>query len=199
MSNEQPKPSEWLKIREKNREESEKKTKALLKEQKLIESKPYIETIMKWFYEPEELKAYLGYFPNDKNIAKAINLMETEEPYKSILANKKYKKSYSVLWLYQSKYRLDNLRDFSQKTQEIEKEIELNQLKKHTGFSPNERQKIIDAAVRLSEKWDKWNKHNLVEELPYSDSTLNRRMRFFKIKMQIIKDEAQAIIREKEK
>lgn len=65
------------------------------------------------------------------------------------------------------------------------------------GYSIYYRNRIIDAAVRLTEKQDTWGELELIEELDTSKSTLDRQKRFFKLKMPIIRDEANAKIREK--
>ena len=71
--------------------------------------------------------------------------------------------------------------------------------KKTPTHPPSRRKQIIDAAVRLTEKSYEWNKTDLVGELPFKESTLSRAMSFFSLTMPLIRDEAQAKIRETEK
>lgn len=71
--------------------------------------------------------------------------------------------------------------------------------KKTQSYPPSYRKSIIDAAVHLSEKFDSWNEYDLVEELSISKSTLDRQKRFFGLKIQMIRNEAREIIREKDK
>lgn len=73
-----------------------------------------------------------------------------------------------------------------------------NNEKKTQDYPPSCRKRIIDAAVRLSEKFDEWTELHLVEELRISKSTLNRQKKFFNLKIRMIRDEAQEIIRAKE-
>jgi hypothetical protein len=57
---------------------------------------------------------------------------------------------------------------------------------------------IFNAAVRLSETRDKWNKLDLAGELGVSESTVNRQMDYFKLSMRMIRDEALTTIRKKQ-
>lgn len=79
-----------------------------------------------------------------------------------------------------------------------EAKVPTGKVKKTRAYLLYQRKLIIEAAVRLSEKLDKWNKLRLAEEASISESTLTRRMKFFNLSMQTIRAEAQMIIREKE-
>lgn len=83
----------------------------------------------------------------------------------------------------------------------IEPETAVNVEKKKTNqdLSPYKRKRIIEEAVRLSEKRDRWGGLDLVQELGISKSTFDRQKRSLKLKMRMIRDEANAIIREREK
>jgi hypothetical protein len=130
MSEKQHKPSEWLKIRQENKGKSNTETKLLLKQQEIAEAKPFIENIMKWLSEPKELKAYLSYFPNDKNIDKAISLIKVEEPYKSILAENQNKDSVIILSKYQVSALSQSVREIQEQENQSQK-IESSEINKY--------------------------------------------------------------------
>jgi hypothetical protein len=123
MSELEPPPSEWPELRRKDKEKKDKEAERLLNEVRLADAEPEIKSIMKYFYEPKELQAYLGYFPDNNKIQEAICLMNIEEPYKSILADKQNQNSVLIL----KKYRLDMLMNFAKKTEEQDKAKQENE------------------------------------------------------------------------
>ena len=206
-SEKQPKPSEWFEIRRKNKEENDKKTELLLKEQKLIDAMPYIETIIKYLDEPKELEAYLSYFPNNDKISDAISIIRTEEPYKFILAEIE-----SNTFMILLKYQVNILENFAQSIEEQEnrnqqnekqKDLVLSKQKekdsKSKSYSPHILKQIIDTAIRLYEVKDKVKAIDIYTELHIEKNTYNKRIKYFGYDTPKILYEAREIIREREK
>ncbi len=96
-------------------------------------------------------------------------------------------------------FRLIEINKPKEQLKQPEGEVCVEKEKKTKGYSQYDRKRIIDEAVRLSEKRDKWTELDLVEEIGISKSTLDRQKGFFGLNVRMIRDEAQAIIREMEK
>lgn len=83
-------------------------------------------------------------------------------------------------------------------TEEVNKTI-----KNKTTYSPSypitNRNKIIEAAVFLTEKNDAWTESDLIEKLGLSKATLDRQKRHFKLKIRQIRNEAKEMILNEEK
>ncbi len=142
MSEKKTKPSEWEAIRRKNREENDRRNELLLKEQRLLDAKPEIESIMEWFYDPKDLQDYLNIYPNNSRISEAIGVMGIEEPYKNILADKQNHASAFIL----RKYQVDVLGDFAREMEEQEKreqEIENHKNSMQLEEQPDEQNKAF--------------------------------------------------------
>ena len=207
MSEKGPKPSEWAELRRKNQEARAKEIELQQREAAKVEAMPVITEIMKWFGDPPELKAYLSYFPNNEEIDKAINLMFAEEPYKTLLAAKENRDAWMIL----NKYRLDSLESFVQSLEEQEKREQEKETKKvikpKSGeptkqsevFPPDVRERIIKAAVRVCERKDKVHSVDIYTELRMSKKTFFAQLKIFGLSMALLLDEAEEIIRKKEK
>jgi hypothetical protein len=88
------------------------------------------------------------------------------------------------------------IQEHSSATEEATKETE----KKPGSYPLHYRKRIIDAAVRLSEKFDKWTVPDLAEEIGVSKKTFYSYKKFFKFEsINDIRDEAKEMIRKSEK